>query len=79
MPRVIQPVKVGKKKYYAVFSTVVMDFLTPFYKSVRELKKNHPEYKSLKVANLFGREGIKGSVKGNRLTVRMKVYRVSTK
>jgi len=79
MPRVIQPVKVGKKKYYAVFSTVVMDFLTPFYKSVRELKKNHPEYKSLKVANLFGRGGIKGSVKGNRLTVRMKVYRVNTK
>jgi hypothetical protein len=79
MPRVIQPVKVGKKKYYAVFSTISMDFLTPFYKSVRELKKNHPEYKSLKVANLFGRGGIKGSVKGNRLTVRMKVYRVSTK
>jgi len=76
MPRVIQPVKVGKKKYYAVFSTVVMDFLTPFYKSVRELKKNHPEYKSLRVANLFGRGDIRGSVKGNSLTVKMKVYRI---
>jgi len=77
MPRVIQPVKVGKKKYYAVFSTVVMDFLTPFYKSVRELKKNHPEYKSLRVANLFGRAGIRGSVEGgDRLTVRMKVYSI---
>lgn len=76
MPRVIQPVKAGKKKYYAVFSTIVMDFLTPFYSSVKQLKKNHPQYENLKVRNVFGRRGISGvKNRDGTLTVRMKVYR----
>lgn len=77
MPRVIQPVKVGRKKYYAVFSTIVMDFLTPFYTSVRVLKAKHPEYKNLKVYNVFGIKGIKGKLnKDGTIILQMKVYRI---
>jgi len=79
MPVVIQPVKVRNKRYYAVFSTIVMDFLTPFYPSVQLLKKKSPEYKNLKVKNLFGRH-ISGTLnKDGSITVKMKVYRVTPK
>ena len=77
MPKVIQPLQVGKKRYYAVYSTIVMDFVTPFYSSVKQLKKMHPEYKNLKVKNLFGRKGITGKLnRDGTITVRMKVYKI---
>jgi hypothetical protein len=81
MPRAIQPVKVGKKRYYAVFSTISMDFLTPFYKSVRALRKDledEPEFKKLKVYNLLG-SGTKATIEGSRIIVRIKVYRIDPK
>ena len=81
MPRVIQPVKVGKKKYYAVFSTIMMDFLTPFYKSVRALRKDledEPEFKALKVGDLLGSDA-KATIDGKHIIVRMKVFQLDTK
>jgi len=80
MPKVIQPVKVGKKRYYAVYSTIVMDFVTPFYSSVKQLKKMHPQYKNLKVKNLFGRNNIKGKLnRDGTISVEMKVYKLVPK
>jgi hypothetical protein len=81
MPRAIQPVRVGKKRYYAVFSTISMDFLTPFYKSVRALRKDledEPEFKKLKVYDLLG-SGTNATIDGNRIIVRIKVYRIDPK
>lgn len=74
MPTYIQPVVVGKDRYYAVFSTVTMSFLTPFYPSVKALKKAHPEYRRLKAADtpLRGKMNEDGSIE-----VGMMVYVLS--
>ncbi|MCW4008523.1 MAG: hypothetical protein NWF09_07555 [Candidatus Bathyarchaeota archaeon] len=53
MPKVIQPVEENGKICYGVFSTIVMDFMTPFYDSLEELKTNHPEYAHLRVYNIL--------------------------
>lgn len=48
-----------------------------FYTSVRVLKQNHPEYRNLKVHNLFGRKRIKGKLnRDGTITLQMKVYRI---
>jgi hypothetical protein len=76
MPKYIQPILVGKKRYYAVYSTIVMDFITPYYPSLKALRKAHPEYRNLKVA----REPLRGRIRDDgRLEVSMKVYRIDIK
>jgi len=81
MPKAIQPVYCVSdgKRYYAVFSTVTMSFHTPFYKSPRTLRRLHPEYKGLKVANLLGwKTRLPRAIKmsENELMVEYRVYRV---
>ena len=57
-----------------VYSTIVMDFLTPFYPSVKALKKAYPEYRRLKVV----RTPLRGRVNENGdLEITMTVYRVT--
>ena len=72
MPKYIQPIVVGNKRYYAVYSTVVMDFVTPYFPSLELLKKRYPQYRNLKVA----REPLRGRIREDgKLEVTMKVYR----
>ncbi len=73
MPKYIQPILIDGRRYYAVFSTISMDFLTPLYPSVKDLKKAHPEYRRLKVVDkvIRGRFNEDGSIE-----VYLPVYKI---
>ena len=71
MPRYIVPVKVGKKRYYAVFSTIVMGFVSKGYENLKEIKKDYPGLRVKRGRPLTGRYLSSGAI-----SVPMKVYRL---
>jgi len=73
MPRYIQPVKVGNKRYYAVFSTIVMDFTSRLYPDLKSIKKAYPRLR-VRRKTLKGRR-----LPNGRIEVSMTVYRVTPK
>ena len=70
MPRYIQPIKVGNKRYYAVFSTIVMDFVSPLYPDLESIKRDYPGLRVKRGKPLRGEKRPDGSV-----AIYMKVWR----
>lgn len=73
MPKYIEQIRAGAETYYAVFSTVVMDYLTPFYDSVEQLREEHPEYSGLQLAE----ETVQARRVGNALAIIRQVYQIN--
>lgn len=70
MPRYIQPIKVNGKRRYAVFSTIVMKFMSPVFPSLRAIRKKYPKMPCKRKA-LSARKRADGSIEAF-----MKVYRI---
>ncbi|MEM1577910.1 MAG: hypothetical protein QXM27_02800 [Candidatus Pacearchaeota archaeon] len=42
-----------KRSLYAIFSTVIMSFISPFYKTLKDLYKENPEFLNQKPQDTF--------------------------
>ena len=61
-------VKGKRKRIYAGYSTIVSDWITPFYASLEKLREEHPEFKNMKPVSwkhVFGRNAKARIVNGN--------------
>jgi hypothetical protein len=80
MPRYIVKINVeGARPLYAVFSTIVMDFVSKFYRSLEDLWRDYPQYKGQEPFDTFNARFVLDEDKKPVLEVKYKFYRTVIK
>lgn len=77
LPKYVVKINVeGGRPLYAVFSTIVMDFVSGFYKSLEDLWRDYPEYEGQEPFDTFDARFVLDGDGNLLLEVRYRVLRI---